>query len=71
MKRLTICLSILALLLLGKSPVVFAQFFQAGVQQFKTPVAAPDFKLERLGGGEVSLKEFRGKLVILNFYTTW
>lgn len=71
MKRLTVLSFILVLLLLGRSPAVFAQFFQAGVQQFKTPVAAPDFKLERLGGGEVFLKEFRGKLVILNFYTTW
>lgn len=71
MKRLTVFSFILILLLLGKSPLVSAQYFQAGVQQFKAPVAAPDFKLEKLGGGEVFLKEFRGKLVILNFYTTW
>lgn len=33
---------------------------------------APAFSLERLtGGGEISLKSFRGKTVVLNFFASW
>lgn len=32
---------------------------------------APTFTLDRLGGGTSSLSEFRGKVVLLNFWATW
>jgi thiol-disulfide isomerase/thioredoxin len=32
---------------------------------------APPFTLDRLGGGASSLSEFRGKVVLLNFWATW
>lgn len=32
---------------------------------------APDFTLKNLAGEEVTLSDFRGKKVILNFWTTW
>lgn len=32
---------------------------------------APTFSLERLDGGTSSLNEFRGKVVLLNFWATW
>ena len=32
---------------------------------------APDFTLKDLNGVEISLKEFRGKVVLLNFWATW
>src|SRR3989337_1339414 len=32
---------------------------------------APDFTLKDLDGVEKSLKEFRGKVVLLNFWATW
>ncbi|MGP4081730.1 peroxiredoxin family protein [Pseudalkalibacillus sp. R45] len=32
---------------------------------------APDFTLQNLDGEEVSLSDYRGKTVILNFWTTW
>ncbi len=32
---------------------------------------APMFTLDRLGGGTSSLSEFRGKVVLLNFWATW
>jgi cytochrome c biogenesis protein CcmG/thiol:disulfide interchange protein DsbE len=32
---------------------------------------APDFTLERLGGGEVALASLRGKPVLVDFWATW
>jgi peroxiredoxin len=32
---------------------------------------APDFTLPSLGGGELSLSDYRGKIVVLNFWATW
>ncbi len=32
---------------------------------------APDFTLPMYGGGEVTLSELRGKVVLLNFWATW
>jgi peroxiredoxin len=36
-----------------------------------SPEPARDFTLPRLGGGTVRLGEFRGKVVLLNFWATW
>lgn len=36
-----------------------------------TPYAAPNFTLQDLGGRPVSLSDFRGKVVLLNFWGTW
>jgi len=35
------------------------------------PIAAPDFSLDSLDGKTYSLKELRGKWVIVNFWATW
>jgi len=32
---------------------------------------APDFDLERVGGGQLALTDLRGKLVLLDFWATW
>lgn len=32
---------------------------------------APDFKLSDLGGQEVSLEKFEGKIILLDFWATW
>jgi peroxiredoxin len=37
----------------------------------KTPDAAPAFALEDLAGRRVSLADFRGRAVFLNFWATW
>jgi peroxiredoxin len=42
-----------------------------GVQQFEEKIVAPDFKLTNLNDKEVSLKDYRGKFVLLNFMATW
>jgi len=51
--------------------MAIAVFLEAGAQKFKTPVEAPHFKLKDLGGGQISLNEFRGKVIVLNFFTIW
>jgi thiol-disulfide isomerase/thioredoxin len=57
--------------LLWKIPVAAAQFSDAVVEKFRVAVEAPDFTLKELGGGKVSLKELRGKVIVLNFFATW
>ncbi|MBI5047890.1 MAG: TlpA family protein disulfide reductase [Deltaproteobacteria bacterium] len=37
----------------------------------KKPVPAPDFTLNNLDGRRVSLKDFKGKVIFLNFWATW
>src|SRR3989338_10093348 len=37
----------------------------------KKPIPAPDFTLNTLDGKKVSLKDFKGKVVFLNFLATW
>ncbi len=59
------------LLLLSSARVVNAQFSEAGVQKLRVAVDAPDFTLKEIGGGKVSLKELRGKIILLNFFATW
>jgi len=34
-------------------------------------MGAPDFALESLAGGKVRLSDFKGKIVVLNFWATW
>lgn len=43
----------------------------AGILKFKERKSAPEFTLENLEGKQVKLKDFRGKVVLLNFWTTW
>jgi cytochrome oxidase Cu insertion factor (SCO1/SenC/PrrC family) len=63
----------LVILFLWEIPIVIAQtqFSEAGVEKFRVPVEAPDFTLQEIGGGKVSLKELRGKIILLNFFATW
>ena len=45
------------------------------VDEITTDIAkgelAPDFTLETLDGKEVSLSDYRGKIVLVNFWATW
>ncbi len=42
-----------------------------GMRRPAEPAAAPDFTLLTLDGRPAQLREFRGKLVLLNFWATW
>jgi thiol-disulfide isomerase/thioredoxin len=41
------------------------------LQQMNDSSPTPDFTLPDPAGKKVSLKDFRGKLVMLNFWATW
>jgi cytochrome oxidase Cu insertion factor (SCO1/SenC/PrrC family) len=73
MKRLAVAVFVLVVLLSWKIPGLSAQtqFMEAGVEKFRVPVEAPDFTLQEIGGGKVSLKELRGKIILLNFFASW
>lgn len=55
--------------------LVLLAAFSLGALAVRVGVAvgdsAPDFKLTDLDGKEVSLRDFRGKAVVLNFWATW
>jgi peroxiredoxin len=42
-----------------------------GMRRPAEPTAAPDFTIMTLEGQPTHLREFRGKLVLLNFWATW
>jgi len=71
MRRLFMVIFFLVLFLLGNAPMVTAQFSEAGAQKLRVAVDAPDFTLKELSGGKISLKELRGKIILLNFFATW
>ena len=40
-------------------------------QNIEVGKEAPDFTLKNLNGDEVSLSDYRGKIVLINFWATW
>jgi peroxiredoxin len=46
-------------------------FSALGIRRPAVPSEAPDFSLSALDGRPVQLREFRGRLVLLNFWATW
>lgn len=71
MRLLVMIIFFISTLLLTDISTGIAQFSEAGVEKFRVPVNAPDFALKELSGGKVSLKELRGKIIVLNFFATW
>ncbi len=70
-------LLIVALLTVSAAPDVVAQepsttvFAALQVNMAETPFEAPAFSLPATDGSMHSLEDYRGKLVFLNFWTTW
>ncbi|MEK9629145.1 MAG: TlpA disulfide reductase family protein [Nitrospinota bacterium] len=42
-----------------------------GIVSPKNSRPAPDFKLKNIRGGETQLSDFKGKIVLINFWATW
>jgi peroxiredoxin len=55
----------------GHHAAVADPFERAGVTEFTEGQRGPAFRLARLEGGHASLDDFRGRLVVLNFWATW
>lgn len=75
MKRILVILIILGTwALLGPREIVYAGedlMAAAGVTKFKEGISAPPFTIEDVAGRSVKLEDFRGKIVLLNFWATW
>jgi peroxiredoxin len=69
MRRFTTILLIILAFFSWNSSIVFAQFTEAEVKKLEKPIDAPDFTLKVLGSGEISLKELKGKVILLNFFS--
>jgi cytochrome c biogenesis protein CcmG/thiol:disulfide interchange protein DsbE len=74
-KSFLFCTLITILLLSGFFPPADggeADFFQkVGAKQTKVKKTAPNFCLKDLNGQKVELKNFKGKVIFLNFWATW
>jgi thiol-disulfide isomerase/thioredoxin len=69
--HVTIIVAALGLLLGEKVADAREQLLEAMGMTKVPPKAAPDFMLLDIDGKQVSLKQYRGKVVFLNFWATW
>jgi len=69
MNRIRILFPFFVLFLTFTAGTGIPQYFEAGVEKLKKPIQAPDFTLQVLSGGKISLKDLRGKVVLLNFFS--
>lgn len=72
----TVSFMVLALMILAVRPVIAADPppVKGEMQRFvlvEERVAAPDVDILHGDGGTVSISDFRGKVVLLNFWATW
>ncbi len=66
--RQVLCVLVVAGLVWGQGPVGSAD---ARSPQVAVEKPAPDFTLTLLSGEKVRLADFRGKVVLLNFWASW
>ncbi len=79
MTKKTFCFQSLLLILILLVFLVFHSpaegidtlLLKAEIKPIKGNPVAPNFSLEDLNGKKVDLKQFRGKIVFLNFWATW
>jgi peroxiredoxin len=68
---LAMIMATLGLLLFGKAATASEHLFQAMGMAKLPSKPAPGFTLSTLDGQEVSLQQYRGKVIFLNFWATW
>jgi len=68
-RRRILCCIAQCLLLCFASVSVFAQ--QPTIRFVRNPDPAPDFKLAGFDGKTISLSDYHGKVVVINFWATW
>ena len=69
LRRLILSFIAESLLLFFAAGSAFAQ--QGAIRFVRNPDPAPDFNITGLDGKSFSLSDFRGKVVLLNFWATW
>jgi peroxiredoxin len=69
--QVTTVIAALGLLLVGETVEAREHLFEAMGMTKVPPKAAPDFTLPTADGQQVSLQQYRGKIVFLNFWATW
>ena len=70
-RQVTTIVATLGLLLAGKAADAREHLLEAMGMAKVPPKAAPDFTLSTTDGQQVSLLQYRGKVVFLNFWATW
>ncbi len=76
MKQLCMWFTVVAISLLifvfwNTSGAVGDPMTAVGAVKFNKGTVAPEFNIENLAGKRVRLADFRGKVVLLNFWATW
>jgi cytochrome oxidase Cu insertion factor (SCO1/SenC/PrrC family) len=75
MKRIFILLVIFVILAISPkvrgSDAVVDPILAAGLVKSKENVSAPTFAMEDLEGKRLKLEDFRGMIVLLDFWATW
>ena len=69
--RRILLVSILAMILIGSMTTTGCSEDLGAVRGAEIGNLAPDFQLDNLNGQPVSLNDFRGKPVLINFWATW
>jgi peroxiredoxin len=70
-RQLTAFVVTVGVLLIGRAAVATEHLFEAMGMTKVAGKAAPDFTLPSIDGQQVSLQQYRGKVVFLNFWATW
>jgi len=64
-------LLMITILFFENGSTVSAQFLEAEVDKLEEPIDAPDVKLKVLDGGNISIKELKGKVILLQFFAPY
>ena len=48
-----------------------SQATQSIFQSYAKPLRAPEFSLEDLQGEKIDIRDYKGRVILLNFWATW